>query len=90
MSKKTIEYAAGVLREIKAELKAGVIKDSQISKLCNMDTARETGFAVVLNLSTKYDYSSKILDKWRNRLEAFDYVVSVSRNQLKITFNVMY
>lgn len=90
MSKKTIEHAAGVLKEIKAEVNAGVIKDSHISKLCNMDTARETGLAVVLTLSTKYDYPSKILEKWRKRLEAEDYEISVSRNQLKITFNVMY
>lgn len=90
MSKKTIEHAAGVLNEIKAEVNNGVIKGHEIPVLCNMDTGRETGFAVVLNLSTKYDYSSKILDKWRNRLEAFDYVISVSRNQLRITFNVMY
>ena len=90
MSKKTIEHAAGVLKEIKAEVNAGVIKDSHISKLCNMDTARETGIAVVLTLSTKYDYPSSILEKWRTRLEAEDYVISVSRNQLRITFNVMY
>lgn len=90
MSKKTIEHAAGVLKEIKAEVNAGVIKDSHISKLCNMDTARETGIAVVLTLSTKYDYPSSILEKWRTRLEAEDYVISVIRNQLRITFNVMY
>lgn len=90
MSKKTIEHAAGVLKEIQAEVNAGVIKDFHISKLCNMDTARETGMAVVLTLSTKYDYPSSILEKWRTRLEAEDYVISVIRNQLRITFNVMY
>ena len=90
MSKKTIEHAASVLKEIKAEVNAGVIKDSNISKLCNMETARETGLAVSLNLSTKYDYPTSILDKWRKRLEAEDYVISVMRNQLRITFNVMY
>lgn len=90
MSKKTIEHATNVLKEIKAEVNAGVIKDSHISKLCNMETARETGLAVVLTLSTKYDYYSSILEKWRNRLEADDYVISVMRNKLEIRFNVMY
>ena len=90
MSKKTIEHATNVLKEIKAEVNAGVIKDSNISKLCNMETARETGLAVVLTLSTKYDYPSSILEKWRNRLKADDYVISVMRNKLKIIFNVMY
>lgn len=90
MSKKTIEHAAGVLKELKAEVNNGVIKGHEIPVLCNMETGRETGFAVVLTLSTKYDYPSTILDKWRKRLEAEDYVISVSRNQLRITFKVMY
>lgn len=90
MKKKTIEFAANVLKEIKAEVNVGVIKDYHISKLCNMDTARETGLAVVLTLSTKYDYPSSILEKWRTRLEAEDYVISVMRNQLRITFNVIF
>ena len=90
MSKKTIEHAAGVLREIKAEVNNGVIKNQEFPVLCNMETGRETGFAVVLTLSTKYDYPSTIMEKWRKRLEAEDYEISVNRNQLKITFNVMY
>ena len=90
MKKKTIEHAAGVLREIKAEVNSGVIKNHEIPVLCNMETGRETGFAVVLTLSTKYDYPSTIMEKWRKRLEAENYVISVMRNQLRITFNVMY
>ena len=90
MSKKTIEHAASVLKEIQAEFNAGEIKDSKISKLYKMETARETGLAVVLTLSTEYVYPSTILDKWRKRLEAEEYVISVSRNQLRIMFIVMY
>lgn len=90
MSKKTIENAVKVLKVIKAEVNSGVIKNQEMPILCNMETGRETGFAVVLTLSTKYDYPSTILEKWRKRLEADDYVISVSRNQLRITFNVMY
>ena len=87
---KTIEHAASVLKEIKAEINEGVIKDYEIPSLCNMQTARETGFAVILTLSTKYDYTSAILDDWRKRLEASDYMISVKRNQLRVRFNVMY
>lgn len=90
MSKKTIEHAASVLKEIKAEVKDEVIKDNKISILCNIETARDTGFAVVLTLSTKFDYASQVLENWRKRLEADDYVISVMRNQLRIRFNVMY
>ena len=87
---KTIEHAASVLKEIKAEINEGVIKDYEMPSLCNMQTARETGFAVILTLSTKYDYTSAILDDWRKRLEASDYIISVKRNQLRMRFNVMY
>ena len=87
---KTIEHAASVLKEIKAEINEGVIKDYEMPSLCNMQTARETGFAVILTLSTKYDYTSAILDDWRKRLEASDYMMSVKRNQLRVRFNVMY
>ena len=90
MSKKTTEHAASVLKEIKAEINPDVIKDYEMPTLCNMETARETGFAVVLMLSTKFDYTSAVLDDWRKRLEADDYIISVKRNQLRVRFNVMY
>jgi hypothetical protein len=90
MSKKTTEHAASVLKEIKAEINPDVIKDYEMPTLCNMETARETGFAVILTLSTKFDYTSAVLDDWRKRMEADDYMISVKRNQLRVRFNVMY
>ena len=90
MSKKTTEHAASVLKEIMAGLNPDVIKDYEMPTLCNMETARETGFAVILTLSTKFDYTSAVLDDWRKRLEADDYMISVKRNQLRVRFNVMY
>ena len=90
MSKKTTEHAASVLKEIMAGLNPDVIKDYEMPTLCNMETARETGFAVILTLSTKFDYTSAVLADWRKRLEADDYMISVRRNQLRVRFNVMY
>lgn len=90
MNKKTTKHAASVLKEIIAELNYGVIKDYEIPTLCNMETAKETGFAVILTLSTKFDFASAVLDDWRKRLKADDYVISVKRNQLRVRFNVMY
>ena len=90
MNKKTTEHAASVLKEIMAELNPDVIKDYEMPTLCNIETARETGFAVILTLSTKFDYTSAVLDDWRKRLEADDYMISVKRNQLRVRFNVMY
>ena len=90
MSKKTTEHAASVLKEIMAGLRPDVIKDYEMPTLCNIETANETGFAVILTLSTKFDYTSTVLDDWRKRLEADDYMISVKRNQLRVRFNVMY
>ena len=90
MAKKTTDRAFEVLKEIKAEVNSDVIKDHEMPTLCNMETCKETGFAVILTLSTKYDYTSAVLDDWRKRLDADDYMISVKRNQLRVRFNVMY
>lgn len=90
MSKKTTEHAASVLKEIKAEVNKEVIKDFEMPDICNMETAMITGFAVILTLSTKFDYTNRIFDNWMKRLEADDYMISVTRNQLRVRFNVMY
>lgn len=87
---KTIKHAAEVLKKIKAKINKDVIRDYEMPYLCNMQTAKTTGFAVILTLSTKYDYTSEILDDWRRRLEASDYMISVKRNQLRVRFNVMF
>ena len=88
MKKKTTDNAYEVLKAIKAELNSDVIKE--MPTLCNLETCKETGFAVILTLSTKYDYPSSVLNDWRERLDADDYVISVRRNQLRVRFNVMY
>ncbi len=90
MAKKTTDRAFEVLKAIKAEVNRDVIRDHEMPTLCNMETCKETGFAVILTLSTKYDYTSAVLDDWRKRLEADDYMISVKRNQLRVRFNVMY
>lgn len=90
MSKKTTEQAAKALKEIMAELNEGVIKEYQMPMLCNMETCKETGFAVILILSTKFDYTNRILDNWKERLCADDYIISVKRNQFRVRYNVRY
>lgn len=90
MKKKTTDNAYEVLKAIKAELNSDVIKDHEMPTLCNLETCKETGFAVILTLSTKYDYPSSVLNDWRERLDADDYVINVRRNQLRVRFNVKY
>ena len=90
MAKKTTEQAAKALKEIMAELNDGVIKDYEMPTLCNMETAKETGFAVILTLSTKFNYTNRVLDNWKDRLSADDYMITFRRNQLRVRYNVMF
>ena len=89
--KKTTEQAYKTLQEIKEGLSVSdAIKDHEMPTLFNYDTGKTTGFAVILTLSTKYDYTNTVLEDWRKRLEAEDYQISVRRNQLKVRFDVRF
>jgi len=90
MSKKTRKHAVKVIKEIVAGVRPDVIKNYEMPTLCNMQTAKVTGFAVILTLSTRYDYTSENLEDWRKRLEADDYIISVNRNRLQVRFNIMF
>lgn len=90
MAKKTIEQAAKALKEIKAEVCDGVIRDYKILPMLNLETGKESGFAVNLTLSSKYDFVSTILDSWQKRLKAHHYIISVKNNQLRVQFRVLF
>lgn len=90
MAKKSTEQAHKVIKELVTELNDGVIKECEMPTLCNVETLKETGFAVILTLSTKFDYRNTMLDNWKDRLSADDYIISVRRNQMKVKFNVRY
>lgn len=90
MDKKKREHAVKVMKEIVAGVRPDVIKNYEMPMLCNVETARETGFAVILTLSTRYDYTSKNLEDWRKRLDADDYIISVNCNRLQVRFNIMF
>ena len=83
---KTIEHAAEVLKQIKSEVKEDVIKDYHMPTLCNMETGQDTGFAIVITLDTKYGYTDTVLNDWKTRLEADEYVIYVKRGQLQVKF----
>ena len=83
---KTIEHAAEVLKQIKSEVKEDVIKDYHMPTLCNMETGQDTGFAIVITLNTKYGYTNTVLNDWKTRFEADEYVIYVKRGQLQVKF----
>ena len=85
---KTYEHASEVIKAMQEEYVKGVIKDYEMNPLVNMKTGEMIGFAVVLQVSAKYDYSENLLNEWKDRFEADGYQVSVKRNQLWLTFKI--
>ena len=90
MNEKTTEHAASVIKDIMAKVNKGVIKDYEMPSLCNMQTGETTGFAVCIQLGTKFDYTNAILDDWMKQLCADEYMISVKRTQLWVQFKVRY
>ena len=90
MKDKTIECAAEVVKTIKSECNDGVIKDYRILTLTDIKTCKDVGFAVVFQLSTKYDYHNTVFDSWKDKLDAECYVIRVKRNQLEVMFKVYF
>ena len=87
---KSYENAAKAIEEIKADYKVEVIKDFELPPLTNMKTGETTGYGVVLQLSTKYDYDDNLFEEWRKRFQADSWYLNVNRNQLWVTFKVRY
>lgn len=88
MAKKTTEYACEVIKAMKEEYADGVIKDFEMPPLVNMKTGKTVGFAVVLQVGTKYDYTDELLKEWQRRFDADEFSISVKRNQMWLTFKV--
>lgn len=87
---KTIENAVKAIDEIKAQYKVEVIKDYEIPPLVNMKTGQTTGHGITLQLSTKYDYDENLLNEWKEKLQADEWMLRVRRSQLWVTFRVRY
>ena len=86
--KKTVEHAASVIKAMQEEYAKGVIKDWEMPPMVNMKTGETTGFAVVLQVGTKYDYTEELLKQWKERFDADEYKISARRNQLWLTFTI--
>ena len=90
MNEKTVEHAYQVICALREEYAEGVIKDHQIPPLVNIHTGQDTGFAVIIQLANKYEYTDAVLNDWKERLHADEYTVTAKRNQLTVKFSVHY
>ena len=87
---KTQQQAAEMVQSLQGNYAKGVIKDWNIQTLVNIKNGKDTGFAVIIYLASKYEYSNNLLNDWKEKLSADEYTISVKKNQLQVKFTVRY
>ena len=90
MEAKTAEHAYQVICALKEEYAEGVIKDHEIPPLVNIHTGQGTGYAVIIHLANKYEYTDDVLNDWKQRFKADEYSVTAKHNQLTVKFSIHY
>lgn len=88
--KKTQQQAAEIVRSLQGIYAKGVIKSWEIPPLVNIKTGKDTGFAVIIYLAAKYEYTNDLLNDWKEQLRADEYTISAKKNQLHVKFIVRY
>ena len=83
-----VKNAAIVLEEIRGQVNKGVIKDFEIAPMVNIHTHKTTGIAVILQLGRNFDFPSDVLEDWKERLRAYEYLIDARHNQLHVTFKI--
>lgn len=81
-----IKSSRDAIESIKRDLIPGVIKECSIPPLASAKSGKLTGYAVVLQVSTKYHYAEKVLKGWKKKLGADGWNIHVYRGQLFIRF----
>lgn len=85
-----LQDACAAIEEIRLETGGYVIKFLSLPPLVNTKTGQCIGFAVILQLSGRYQYTENTLNVWKNKLKANDYSVTVCNNRLYVTYKVRY
>ena len=88
--KESIKRTAEAIKAIMSDVQEGVIKDYEMPPLVNIKTGETTGHGVVMQVSTKYDYSEKIITEWKEKLGADSWNIRVECNQLWLRFFIHY
>lgn len=87
---KNVNKAIETIKALRREFASDAIKDYEILPLVNRKTLEDVGFAVVLWLNARYDYSDKLLGDWKERFLADGYSVFIDHNRLSVKFFVRF
>lgn len=85
-----IKASVEAIKTIKSKYEVEVIKEYEIPPIVNTKTGKTTGHAVVIRLNTKYDYDDNIIETWKGLLNADEWSIRATKNQLWITFRIHY
>lgn len=85
-----VSEARAVIETIKKQYMVEVIKDCMIPPLVNIQTGKTTGFAVQLELNTRYNYDEFMLMQWKKMLNAEHWYITARRCKLHVIFKVRY
>jgi len=87
---KTQQHAMEVVVKLQEEYSEDAIKDFEIPTLFNVNTGKESGYAVILHLNNKYSYTDAVLKDIKKQLGAESYLVRIRNRQLQIQFTIHY
>lgn len=90
MKIKSVDYARNVFKNIEKELKPGAIVHVFTPNLININTGKIIGYAVIVELSKKYDYDNTLFEQWKQRIQADECFLYVNHGHLFVKYNVRY
>lgn len=85
-----LQDVCAAMEGIHLEVLDDVIKDYEIPPLVNTKTGQCTGFAIVIQLSGRYNYNEDTLKDWKHKLKADEWFIGINSNRLYVTFKVRY
>lgn len=85
-----LEEACQAIEKIKSEVGKDTIKCLELPPIVNIKTGEYIGFAVIFQLSGRYQYTENTLNVWKHKLKADDYSVTVCNNRLFVTYKVRF
>lgn len=83
-------HAEIIIKALQKENSTDTIKGSECQLVVNPMTNETLGFAISLQVSTKFTYTEELLEEWKERFWADHFHVKVVRNQLWLMFRKLW
>ena len=88
MTKKNMKNAAEIVKALQNKYTADVILGYHINPLVSVETRKEVGYGITINLNGKNEYDDSVLNDWKTKFDAEECSIKVTRNQLVVIYRV--